>query len=113
MESKRKYTQQKPPPGIAFIEDTKDEHGNVVVVGIASRLGITPGRYRKWRMAGKGPNGTFLLGKRVAAYIEDIDAWVAEQYQAAQQPSHDERPPEPLVPHGRRKTTASKQSLAA
>jgi hypothetical protein len=48
-------------------------------------------------MAGKGPL-TFMLGKRVAARIEDVDAWVAEQYRAGVEPSEDERPPEPLVP---------------
>lgn len=110
MKTKRKYTFQKPPPGIVFSEDTKDENGNVIDLGIASRLGITPGTYRHWRVAGKGPL-TFILGKRVAARIEDVDAWVTEQYRAGVEPTEDERPPEPKIPaqHAR----ASRQPVTA
>lgn len=81
MGTKRKQKQQKPPPGIAFIEDYEDDDGSVTL-GIASRLGLTASAYRKWRMAGKGPL-TFPLGKRVACRIQVIDQWIAEQEQAA------------------------------
>ncbi|NXY96396.1 DNA-binding protein [Streptomyces sp. BR123] len=53
---------------------------------MASRVGVTPSTYRKWRMVGKGPQ-TFPLGKRVAARIAVIDAWIAEQEQRAMAPS--------------------------
>ncbi|HCA85500.1 MAG TPA: hypothetical protein DEQ61_08405 [Streptomyces sp.] len=85
--------QQKPPPGILFIEDYEDETGTVHP-GIASRLGITPGTFRKWRMAGKAPAGCFLLGKRVAAHIEDIDAYIDGLRHAVQAPPAEARPPE-------------------
>lgn len=106
METKRQQKQQKPPPGIVFIEDTRDDEGNVVLPGIATRVGVTPSTYRKWRMAGKGPL-TFPLGKRVAALVKDVDAWLVEQYRVGIEPSEDERPPEPKIPAqpGRRKQT--------
>ncbi|MFJ2676333.1 helix-turn-helix transcriptional regulator [Streptomyces sp. NPDC087525] len=88
---------QKPPPGIVFIEDY-EENGEVQILGIASRLGITPSTYRKWRMAGKGPQ-TFDLGKRVAARIDAIDAWIAGLEKAAQQRvEHAMRAAEPRRP---------------
>lgn len=79
-----------PPPGLLYIEDTP------AGPGIASRLGITPGTYRKWRMAGKGPEA-FRLAKMVVARIEAVDAYVAEQERAAQRTSADSRPPEPRI----------------
>ncbi|MEV8403560.1 hypothetical protein [Streptomyces niveus] len=87
---------QKPPPGIAFIDDYEHDDGTTTL-GIASRLGITPGTYRKWRMAGKGPQ-TFDLGKRVAARIETVDAWVRSLEQAAvDSVEHSMRPAEPRL----------------
>lgn len=106
----RKQAMQKPPPGIVFIEDYLSEDGKEQIAGIATRLGLIPSSYRKWRMAGKGPL-TFMLGKRVAARIEDVDAWVAEQYRAGVEPSEDERPPEPLVPTQQRR--ARRQPVTA
>ncbi|MFV8127480.1 helix-turn-helix transcriptional regulator [Streptomyces syringium] len=76
-----------PPPGLLYIEDTKEGPG------IASRLGITPSTYRKWRMKKKGPH-TFRLSKRVVARIEAVDAYIAQQEQAAKQPRPEMRPPE-------------------
>lgn len=84
-----------PPPGLVYAEDTRDESG-ARILGIASRLGITYGTYRKWRMAGKGPD-TFYLGKRVVARIEAVEAYIAEQERAALEPSTDARPPEPRL----------------
>jgi transposase-like protein len=103
----RKRAQQKPPPGIVWIDDYKDPETGDITPGIASRLGVTPSTFRKWRMADKGPK-SFLLGKPVAAFIEDIDAWIAEQggreHEAAVEARAEGRPPEtrrtakPLVP---------------
>lgn len=91
--------QQKPPADLIFIEDYVDETGTVIP-GIASRLGITPGTFRKWRMAGKGPS-CFMLGKRVAARVEAIEKWIAEQEEAAlrkaDEVSEEMRPPEPRL----------------
>lgn len=88
----RKRAAQKPPEGIVFGDDYEADDGTVIA-GIASRLGITYSTWRKWRMAGKGPDA-FLLGKRVAARIEVIDAWIAEQEQAALTPRYECRAPE-------------------
>jgi len=82
-----------PPPGLIFVEDSKDESGERIL-GIASRLGITYSTYRKWRMAGKGPD-TFFLGKRIVAREEAVEAYIAEQERAAREPSEEARPPEP------------------
>ncbi|MEU1663658.1 hypothetical protein ABZ547_08580 [Streptomyces sparsogenes] len=84
---------QKPPPGFAFIEDYKDETGNVVVPGIATRLGISPSTYRKWRMAGKGPL-TARHGKKVMASEKAIAAYFERLEREAGEPSHEMRPPE-------------------
>lgn len=78
----------KPPPGCVFVKDT--EAGP----GIASRLGIEPSTYRKWRMRGEGPK-TFFLGKRVVARIEAVEAYITAQEQAALQVKNESRPPEP------------------
>lgn len=95
---------QKPPPGMAFIGDVTLDDGTLVR-GIASRLGLTPSTYRKWRMAGKGPD-TFLLGSRVTARIQAIDAWISEQERAAREPSPEMRPPEARIGRARRQPAA-------
>ncbi|MFJ8583686.1 helix-turn-helix transcriptional regulator [Streptomyces sp. NPDC093595] len=96
--SSRMRAQQKPPPGIVYANDWHSKDGSEVILGIASRCGVTHNTYRKWRMANKGPR-TFMLGKRVAAYVEDVDAWIHEQAQAAiQQHDHAMRPAEPRIP---------------
>ena len=84
------------PPGLVPIEDSLDPRTGETVPGIATRLGIVPSTYRKWRMKGEGP-ATFKLGKRVVARIEAIDTYIAEQEQAALTPSRDARPPEPRL----------------
>lgn len=86
---------QKPPPGFIFIADYVDDDGTVLP-GIASRLGITVSTYRKWCMAGKGPE-TLRLGKRVMARVDAVDRYLNGLEQAAREP-HDNpemRPAEP------------------
>ncbi|MFJ4637505.1 hypothetical protein ACIP69_18010 [Streptomyces hygroscopicus] len=84
---------QKPPTGFAFIEDYVDEDGNVIVPGIATRLGISPSTYRKWRMAGKGPL-TVKPGKKVMASEKAIAAYFDRLEREAGEPIHEMRPPE-------------------
>jgi hypothetical protein len=85
---------QKPPPGFCFAQDSTDEDGNVVVPGIATRLGISYSLYRKWRMAGIGPETT-RLGKRVIARIEAVDAFLNNLAPAVNAPANESRPAEP------------------
>lgn len=80
-----------PPPGLLYIEDSPDG-----TPGIATRCGIKYGTYRKWRMAGKGPQ-TFILGGRVVARVEAVDAYIAGLEQAASQPKPQMRPAEPRI----------------
>ncbi|MEU2674782.1 hypothetical protein ABZ622_39330 [Streptomyces sp. NPDC007164] len=102
MEGNRKLAVQPPPPGIVWIEDYRDEAGSVAIPGIASRLGISPSTYRKWRMRDEGPD-SFLIGKKVAARITAIEAWLKGLEQAATEEraanrasaEHDMRPAEP------------------
>jgi hypothetical protein len=105
---------QKPPPGFVFIEDYEDDDGTVTP-GVASRLGISVSTYRKWRMAGKGPE-TFRHGKRVMARESVVEAWLAnlgnsDNGAAAETAAHDARPPEPRV--GRQRRTQDDTSSAA
>ncbi|MFE9949354.1 hypothetical protein ACFYRJ_17685 [Streptomyces sp. NPDC005531] len=101
MEGNRKLTVQAPPPGIVWIEDYRSEDGSVVTPGIASRLGISPSTYRKWRMRDEGPD-SFLIGKKVAARVTAIEAWLHGLEQAATEEraatrastAHDMRPAE-------------------
>lgn len=80
MAEARKLAVRKPPHGIVWIEDYEDEEG--VIPGIASRLGISPSTYRKWRMRDEGPV-SFYIGKKVAARIDSIEAWLAGLEEAA------------------------------
>ncbi|MBB1252877.1 hypothetical protein H3146_05785 [Streptomyces sp. OF3] len=82
-----------PPEGYIYIDDVETETGTIL--GIASRLGIAPSTYRKWRMAGIGPR-TFRNGKRVLASVDAVDEYLAEQARAAGA-SHDSRPAEPRI----------------
>lgn len=62
-------TRPSPPAGLIYIADSPSGPG------IASRLGITPGTVRKWRMKQRGPS-TFMLAGRVAARIEAVDEYL-------------------------------------
>lgn len=90
---------QKPPPGLVFIEDYTADDGTVIP-GIASRLGISPSTYRKWRMAGIGPE-TFRVGKRVVARVEAVEDYLTDLERAAHEARGIEnpecRPAEPRV----------------
>lgn len=84
---------QKPPRGFCFARDSEDTDGNVVP-GIVTRLGISYSTYRKWRMAGKGPD-TVLLGKCVAARIEAVEDYLNRLAPAIAVPNDESRPAEP------------------
>lgn len=60
-----------PPPGLIYIKDTD------AGPGIASRLGISPSTYRKWRMKKRGPS-SFVLGGRVVARVEAVAEYLEE-----------------------------------
>ena len=51
---------------------------------ISARTGVPVStlRYYRHRDRGEGPP-TFRLGRRVVAYVEDVDAWVAAHRRAA------------------------------
>lgn len=93
-----------PPAGYVWIEDYRSEDGTVVIPGIASRLGVSPSGYKKWRMRDEGPD-SFLIGKKVAASIEDIESWLRRQADEAagqirtslEAAAHDSRPAEPRL----------------
>ncbi|MGW8953041.1 hypothetical protein [Streptomyces sp. NPDC055709] len=101
-----KRTVQPPPDGFVWIEDYRSEDGTVVTPGIASRLGISVSTYKKWRMRDEGPV-TFFIGKKAAARIEDVEAYLTGLHKAAVEAArsasataaHDMRPPELLAPH--------------
>ncbi|MFE3657210.1 hypothetical protein [Streptomyces sp. NPDC059165] len=122
MPHERKLTVQPPPEGTVWIEDYRDDDGNVVTPGIATRLGISNSTYRKWRMRSQGPV-TFLIGKKVAARIQDVEAYIASLHQAAVEAAqsasvaaaHDMRPPEPRRHHraARKHSTGSPVKSAA
>lgn len=114
MTKTRKIKVQPPPPGIVWIEDFTSDDG-VHIPGIATRLGISHSTYRKWRMRGEGPV-TFLIGKKVAARIQDVEAYLAGLHRAAveeaqavaAEAAHDSRPAEirTTVPAQRTKAAA-------
>jgi len=111
----RKRKIQPPPAGIVWARDYRSDDGQVFIPGIATRLGISYETYRKWRMRDQGPV-TFPLGQRVAARIEDIDAYLAGLHRAAveeaqavaAEAAHDSRPAEirTTVPAQRTKAAA-------
>ncbi|MDQ0842465.1 hypothetical protein [Streptomyces sp. V1I6] len=100
MPTTRKLRIQPPPAGFVWIEDYHREDGTVLA-GIATRLGITPSTYKKWRMRDQGPP-TVVLGKKVAARIEAIEQYltgleqaaIEEAQRATEQAAHDMRPAE-------------------
>jgi 3-methyladenine DNA glycosylase Mpg len=97
----RKRKVQPPPNGFVWAQDYCSEDGSVVIPGIATRLGISHSTYRKWRMRDQGP-ATVIVGKKVAARIEAIEAYLAGLEQAAldaaqaesEAAEHDSRPAE-------------------
>lgn len=102
MPTTRKLRIQPPPPaGFVWIEDYHREDGTVLV-GIATRLGISPSTYKKWRMRDQGPPTIRVGGKKVAARIEAIEQYLTRLEQAAieeaqratEQAAHDMRPAE-------------------
>jgi transposase-like protein len=78
----RKLKVQPPPEGFVWIEDYRSDDGVVLLPGIARRLGISSSTYRKWRMRGEGPP-TLMIGKKVAARIQTIEAYLCDLEQAA------------------------------
>lgn len=92
-----------PPAGYLYIEDSLDAQGNVIA-GIATRLGISPSTYRKWRMRREGPKAT-RYGKRVIAREVDVETWIKQRVDAAfaeqqaddEAAAHEMRPAEPRV----------------
>ena len=49
---------------------------------VSKELGIPPNTLRWWRHIGRGPK-SFALGQRIYYRADDIDGWVAEQYNAS------------------------------
>lgn len=94
-----------PPSGCVWIEDYRSEDGTIVIPGIASRLGVSVSGYKKWRMRGEGPNAFPIGGKKIAARIADIEAWLRRRAEAAasenrasaEVDAHDSRPAEPRL----------------
>jgi hypothetical protein len=99
---------QAPPAGIVWIKDYSSRDGSVLIPGIATRLGISPSTYRKWRMRNEGPV-TFIIGKKVAARIDAVESFllnlhetaVREVAQRAEDAASCGRPPEPRTPKAR------------
>ncbi|MEV6547909.1 hypothetical protein AB0M57_04270 [Streptomyces sp. NPDC051597] len=97
-----------PPNGYVWIEDYRSEDGAVFIPGIATRLGISPAGYKKWRMRDEGPT-SFRIGKKVAASIEAIEAWLSRREGEAADRNrasleahvYDSRPAEPSLPRQR------------
>lgn len=105
MPNTRKLKIQPPPTGFAWIEDYRSEDGSIEIPGIATRLGISPSTYKKWRMRDQGPPAV-VIGKKVAARIEAIEQYltdleqaaIGEAQRAAEQAAHDMRPAEHRTP---------------
>jgi len=78
---KAKLSIPAPPEGFVWAQDYETADGRIIL-GIASRLGITYHTYRKWRMRGETPP-TVLIGKRMAARIEWVEQFNAKREQEA------------------------------
>ncbi|TXS14015.1 hypothetical protein EAO70_20750 [Streptomyces sp. adm13(2018)] len=81
MSEKAKLSIPAPPEGFVWAQDYETADGRIIL-GIASRLGITYHTYRKWRMRGETPP-TVRIGKRLAARIEWVDQFAAKREQEA------------------------------
>jgi predicted DNA-binding transcriptional regulator AlpA len=55
---------------------------------VAAFLHITPATIRYWRHMGKGPRSFSMGGRKVFYRLEDVEAWVEEQYEAPQPRRH-------------------------
>ncbi|MFD6178083.1 MULTISPECIES: helix-turn-helix transcriptional regulator [unclassified Isoptericola] len=53
----------------------------MLIPAVAERTGMPEGTLRFLRHEGKGPR-SFKVGRRVAYYEDDVDAWLDEQYAA-------------------------------
>ncbi|HEX5066189.1 MAG TPA: helix-turn-helix domain-containing protein [Myxococcota bacterium] len=49
---------------------------------VAARLRVSPRTVQQWRLKGRGP-AFFRAGKHVRYALLDVEAWIAEQVQAA------------------------------
>lgn len=78
----RKRRIQPPPPGFVWARDYRDPDTGNVLPGIATRLGISYETYRKWRMRDQGPT-TVIVGNKLAARIETVEAYLVGLEQAA------------------------------
>lgn len=47
----------------------------------AERIGVPEATLRYWRHIGQGPRGA-KLGRRVMFRVEDVDAWIEQQFRA-------------------------------
>ncbi|MER5461600.1 hypothetical protein ABT010_13120 [Streptomyces sp. NPDC002668] len=120
MTTTRKIKVQPPPDGIVWIEDYTSEDGSVHIPGIATRLGISHSTYRKWRMRNEGP-ASFYIGKKVAARIADVAAYLAGLHRAAveeaqavaAEAAHDSRPAELRTGSKRSATVPAQRNRAA
>ena len=52
----------------------------LLVPDVAQRLRIEESTLRWWRHVGKGPR-SFKIGRRIAYYLSDIEAYEARQYE--------------------------------
>jgi len=51
---------------------------------VSERIGVPENTLRWWRHVHQGPK-SFRLGAKTVVYLEsDVEAWIEEQYQAAQ-----------------------------
>lgn len=50
--------------------------------GVSEYVHIPLGSLRAWRHQGRGPK-SFKLGGRVMYLKKDVDAWIAQQYEAS------------------------------
>ncbi|OUD03373.1 helix-turn-helix domain-containing protein [Streptomyces swartbergensis] len=88
----RKGPRPSPPKGCLWIEEA------------AAHLGLEVTTLRKWRLTGKDVAQKmpgFKVGRYVAYKVDDLDAYLNRQYQAALTPAasrvYESRPPEPRL----------------
>lgn len=52
---------------------------------VAEMIGVSESTLRWWRHAGRGPKSFNLSRRKVMYRLEDIEAWMAEQYESTVQ----------------------------